>query len=114
MINKLNIEKQFLYNAYIKISDEKIRKELITFLSDLNGRVILFSARYNYGNIIIVDNYIVRNIDNIDDEYLDLTEFTDCSDNIELFKALVSVNNTNDYMQYFVMESDKVWVTAVD
>jgi hypothetical protein len=110
MMNEQNIKKLFLYNAYIKVDDEKIRKELITFLSDLDDRVVLFSARYNYCNIIIVDNYTVRCIDNIDDKYLNLTEFVDCYDNIELFKALVAVNNTDDYMQWFVSDCNQAWV----
>jgi hypothetical protein len=100
------IKKEFIYHCQVKCKDTKQRNDLIIFLKDL-GYLHYFNQIFDDDEIYLYTE-LYDNSEKISCSWRNICQdytndyITDCDDNIELFKALVSINNIDDYMQYFI------------
>lgn len=102
----------FKHSAFIKITDSQKRKEVIEFLEKIGYVRSTGSHAYDeeciFTSTRAIKDFTYGFVPAYKTDYYTLEEFgvsggrINCEENIELFKAIVAINDENDYLQWFV------------
>lgn len=100
---------KFTTPCYVRVDDAKKRRRLLIWLQEIGYDLYQSARSLNYP--ILCCNMIDDEPGNVYGEYAEeLTGLCgifayDCGDNIELFKALVAMNDENDMQQLFICDT---------
>lgn len=104
---------KFTTPCFVRVEDAEKRTELLKWMFDVG-----YAGRYRIDpSCPIVVAGLEKDCADVAcagaTEGLTVFGLIDCGDNIELFKALVAMNDENDYMQWYVNEITDRWSLCI-